>query len=241
MPIPTPPALSIVLPTYDERDNLAELIPNVEAAFRGTPIEIIVVDDNSTDGTAELLAGFTTRFDNLRTIVRPALLGIGSALREGYNAARGEYILSSDSDQSFTVDDMVRLYRKIQEGYDLVTGFRHGAGALYESRAWATRAKHLVSKLGNLVVRTVSRIPVRDFSANFRVIRRDRWVQLDTRENTNALLVEMIVKARRKGFRMAEIPVSFYERKFGRSKLNLWREAPKFLIRFVRYTFLERA
>src|SRR5262245_37958158 len=122
MSISTPPTLSIVLPTYEERDNLAELIPNVEAAFQDTSIEIIVVDDNSTDGTGELLAGFATRYGNLRTIVRPALLGIGSALREGYNAARGEYILSSDSDQSFTVEDMVRLYRKIQEGYDLVTG-----------------------------------------------------------------------------------------------------------------------
>jgi dolichol-phosphate mannosyltransferase len=241
MSIPTPPALTIVLPTYNERDNLAELIPNVEVAFRDTPLEIIVVDDSSTDGTPQLLADLATRYGNLRTIVRPALLGIGSALREGYNAACGEYILSSDSDQSFTVEDMVRLHRKIQEGYDLVTGFRHGDEATYETRAWSTRVKYLVSRLGNLVVRAASGIPVRDFSANFRVIRRDKWVELQTRENTNALLVEMIVKARRKGFRMAEIPIAFYERRFGTSKLNLWREAPKFLVKFVRYTFLERA
>jgi dolichol-phosphate mannosyltransferase len=136
---------------------------------------------------------------------------------------------------------MVRLHRKIQEGYDLVTGFRHGDEATYEKRAWGTRVKYLVSRVGNLVVRATSGIPVRDFSANFRVIRRDKWVELQTRENTNALLVEMIVKARRKGFRMAEIPIAFYERRFGTSKLNLWREAPKFLVKFVRYTFLERA
>ncbi len=230
--------LSVILPTYRERDNLAVLIPQIEQEFVGNLLEIVIVDDGSHDGTVELVEELNKPHNNIRIIVRPALLGIGSALRLGYNEAVGTYILSSDADLSFSVSDMRALYEKIQTGFDLVTGYRHGGGA-YERTTRAVVIKYWVSNLGNKMVRAVSGVKIRDFSANFRVIRRTAWEEIKTRENTNAILFEMIVKAYRKKMRITEIPVTFSERRFGSSKLKLWKEAPKFLVKLVKYSFFD--
>lgn len=231
--------LSIVLPAYNEMKNLEIFIPQIEKAFKELLLEIIVVDDNSQDGTKELLRSLNGRFKNINLISRPKLMGIGSAIRDGYNAARGEYILSSDADLSFTIEDMKRLYFKITEGYDLVTGCRHGGKGGYEKKSLFVKIKYVFSWFGNFVVRKISGLGINDVSANFRIIRRDSWYKLKTVENTNSLLFEMIVKAKRNGLKITEIPVTFYQRKFGKSKLNMWKEAPKFLIKFIKYTFFD--
>jgi len=230
--------LSVVLPTYQERENLAILIPQIEDVFSNELLEIIVVDDNSQDGTIELIAKLNLKYSNIKLITRPSLQGIGSAIRRGYDEALGDFILSSDADLSFTVGDMRVLYKKINEGFDLVTGYRHGGGS-YEREKISVKVKYLISKFGNKFVHYVSGLGTRDFSANFRIIRKDAWNKIETCENTNALLFEMIIKSFRKGLKITEVPISFTERRFGSSKLNLWKETPKFLIKFIKYS-LER-
>lgn len=229
--------LSIVLPTFKERENLSVFIPKIQNAFQGLSFEMIIVDDGSADGTRELIHQMNQNYKNLRLIERSKMMGIGSAIREGYNQSQGRFVLSSDADQSFLVEDMKALYQKILEGYDLVVGYRHGGQAYYEAKTWTTKLKHFVSSKGNWIVRNLSGIKLHDFSANFRIIQREKWMELKTQENTNSLLFEMIVKASKKNFKMTQIPVRFQERKFGSSKLNLWKEAPKFLIKFIQYSF----
>jgi glycosyltransferase involved in cell wall biosynthesis len=112
--------LSIVLPAYREKENLEVFVPQVAKEFEDTPFEIIVVDDSSGDGTRELVREFQSRDPNVIRLERPALLGIGSALRDGFDFARGEFLLSLDADQSFSTADMRSLFEKIQTGYDLV-------------------------------------------------------------------------------------------------------------------------
>ncbi|MGR3302420.1 MAG: glycosyltransferase [Candidatus Scalindua sp.] len=112
------PSLSIIIPTYNERENIKILIPEIEKTFGHVNHEIIVVDDNSPDGTAKASEELNKRYGNIRVIVRKKKEGIGAAIREGYNSARNSIILSSDSDLSFTLSDTYRLYEKIQEGYD---------------------------------------------------------------------------------------------------------------------------
>lgn len=231
--------LSIVLPTYNEAENLKILIPQIEGEFKSMLLEIIVVDDNSKDGTRELLETLNNNFKNIKLISRPKLMGIGSAIRDGYKLAQGEYILSSDADLSFKVEDMKRLYEKLNEGYDLVLAYRHGEGGSYEKRTIGVKIKYFFSWFGNFVVRNISGLDIRDVSANFRIIRRDVWQQLKTAENTNSLLFEMIIKAKRRGLKITEIPVTFSERRFGKSKLNMWKEVPKFLVKFIKYTFFD--
>lgn len=229
-----PGSLTIILPTYNEAENLEEFIPRIEDAFSGRPFGILVVDDDSPDGTADVARKLGQRYGNIDVLIPAKREGLGAALRAGYDHATTEFILSSDADQSFLVEDMMRLYETIQErGDDLVQGTRHQEGGYYEVTGFRIRLKKLISVLGNLIVTRLARLPVTDCSANFRIIRKDAWERIETQETTNTLLFEMIFKAHHGGFRVSTIPVTFNDRRLGESKLNFGIEIPTFLIRML--------
>ena len=222
-------SISIILPTYNERENIQQLIPAIEEAFQDRVLEILVVDDNSPDGTAERAEALGRTFGNVRIIRRPGRAGLGSALRCGYDAAYHDILISCDADRSFVPEDLARMVEMIERGYDLVLGSRHTPGGRYETPRWSIRLKYGVSRLGNWILRCATGLRVHDFSANCRAIRRQTWHKIQTSETTNALLLEMILRVSGMGGRVTEIPVAFLDRRYGRSKLNLWVEIPKFL------------
>jgi len=233
--------LSIVLPTYNEYQNIKVFIPKIEEVFADTSHEIIVVDDDSNDGTPECVLELNKRYGNIKLMARRNKKGLGSALKDGYDAATGEIILSSDTDLSFSVKDMKRLVAAIDQGCDLVVGCRHGVeGSHYQIRNLRTVIKGCISKLGNFTLRTLTNAGVHDFSANFRAIRNDAWQKLHTKETTNIMLFEMIIKAKYKKMRIKEIPVSFVDRIYGESKLKLSIEIPKFMVKMMYYIFKYR-
>lgn len=234
------PSLSIILPTYNERDNIKILIPEIEKTFGHVSHEIIVVDDNSPDGTAKTSEELNKKYGNIRVIVRKKKEGIGAAIREGYNSARNSIILSSDSDLSFTLSDTYRLYVKIQEGYDLVWGSKYSRGSFYEPGTLGLRIKKWISKYGNKIIGIATGIKANDFTANLRAIKKDVWEQIDTQEKTNTFLMEMILKCKYGGFRVTEMPVTFNARIYGESKMNLGVEAPKFVIKMAKYVLMYR-
>lgn len=231
------PSLSIVIPTYNERDNIRILIPLLEKKFAVITHEIIVVDDSSKDGTGEEVVSLSRRFPGLRLYVRKEKKGIGSALRFGYNQARYDIILSCDADLSFSVDDLMKVYQCVVHGYDLVVGSRHSPTSFYEKGRLVIALKYVVSRFGNFFLHTIFRIPVNDFSVNCRAIRRTAWQVLDTREDTNFFLFEMLFLAQRKGFRIGEVPVSFTDRKYGSSKINHVVEVPKAFYKMIVFLF----
>lgn len=228
--------ISIVLPTYNERENIARLIPEIEKQFsrKKITIEILVVDDDSPDGTAAVAKELNKMYRNIRVISRTKKEGIGAALRHGYDEARGEVIISSDADLAFKVEDMLKLLERIQKGSDLIVGSRHLKTVSYEKTAIGTKIKWIVSYFGNKMIRVISGVAqVHDFSANFRAIRKPVWNCLKTHENSNALLFEMILKAQCKGYRVEELSVTFKDRIYGKSKLNLAKEAPSFFLKLL--------
>ena len=221
------PTLSIVLPTYNERENIQLFVPELASAFDDISREVLVVDDSSPDGTGEEVLALRERFPELRLITRREKTGIGSALRAGYHAASNDVILSSDTDLSFRAADLRLLYDAIVAGADLAIGSRHTARETYETPSFAIWLKFAVSRSGNALLKMIFRIPVHDFSANCRAIRRTLWERLDTKENTNFFLFEMILLAKRRGGRIVEIPVTFLDRRYGQSKINHIVEIPK--------------
>ncbi|MBI2658926.1 glycosyltransferase [Candidatus Woesearchaeota archaeon] len=230
--------LSVIIPTYNEKKNVGILIPRIEQLFYKryrNDFEIIVVDDKSPDGTAESIIKLNNAYGNIRLITKKKKEGIGSALKEGYSNARGSLILSTDADLSFDVRDMLRLLTAIKKGRDLVVGSRHRAGGFYEKPNIKTKIKGFISKYGNMMTRILTNIDINDFSANFRIIRRNVWKKLKVADNANSILLEMILKAKYKGYKVAEVPVMFIDRKYGKSKLSLIKEMPKFLMRLVYY------
>ncbi len=223
--------LSIVLPTYNERENIKIIIPLLHQIIKDQKLdfEIIVVDDNSPDGTAEEARKLNKKYKNINVIVRPKKEGIGSALREGYNNAKGEIILSMDSDMSFDTKIMLDLIRKIKEGYGLVVGRKQD----YEAQSMQKLIQKIISRSGNKFMSLISGIPVHDFSANFRAMRSNVWKRLNTKEKTNVFLFEMILLAKHYGFKIGEVPVTFKDRIYGESKIKIGREIPKFFSKSI--------
>jgi len=242
--MPETPELSVVLPTYKEKENLAIFIPQIEAEFQNISLEIIVVDDNSNDGTRELVSELSKKYRNVILLERPGLLGIGSALRDGYNRARGQYILSSDADLSFVTSDMRSLYEKIRTGYDLVLGYKVVDKWPGEKRKRVITQEMMlpIGWVCNLIVRVISRTGnLREYNTNFRAIRSTMWKKFRTTEDRNFFLFETIFRAHQKGAKIAEIPAMFRPRKFGDSKLNFLQQALPYFIKLVRVIFLDKS
>lgn len=232
--------LSIILPTYNERENIKVFLPELERTFAGVRHEIIVVDDSSPDGTAEEVQRLQQTFGIMRLLIRPGKFGVGSALRCGYDQARGEVILSSDTDLAFDPKDLLRLYQKIREGCDLAVGSRHSYAARRDIPTLGGKMRYLVSRLGNRFLRLVFRIPLDDFSMNCRAIRRDLWRRLNTRAANNFFFYEMIFLARARGAKIAGVPVVFTDRRLGQSKINLAVEIPRVMWQLVRFLLRSR-
>jgi dolichol-phosphate mannosyltransferase len=234
--------VSIVIPTYNEVENIGTLIPEIEATISTytDQFEILVVDDSSPDGTGDSVIHLNEKYGNIRLISRKKKEGIGAALRHGYDETKGEIIISTDADLSFDPKDMLRLLHIIDNGADLVVGSRHKSSSNYEKSSPKTFLKWATSYFGNKLVNTVSGVKVNDFSANFRAIKADTWKSIKTKDNTNSILLEMILKTHYKGFNVKEVSVVFKDRLYGESKLNLTREAPKFFLKLITYVWRYR-
>jgi len=230
--------LSIVLPAYKERENLEVLIPQIAREFDDTSYEIIVVDDHSNDGTRELLDALRVGNPRIVMLERSSLAGIGSALRDGFNTARGEYILSSDADQSFSAKDMRALFEKILTGYDMVLGYRtpqhNAAGAVPRESLQARLENALISPMSNFVIGVVSGLGLKNYNTNFRILRTTLWKSIHTVENGQFFLFETIYRASQHRARIAEIPVTFVTRRIGESKVSFFKQAPGYAFKLLR-------
>ena len=237
-----PKMLSVILPTYNEKENIALLIPKIQETFSKNRIngEVVVVDDSSPDGTASFARELAKKLGNIRVIERPKKEGLGAALRQAYDSCESELILSMDSDMSLDPNDIPRFIEKINEGYDLVVGSRRGAKASYEVGSVKTLVKKIISTVGNRMIRLLLDLPVNDFSLNFRVIRRDAWRALKTKEKLYVFLLEMIMQAHAKGYKISSIQVVFKDRMYGRTKTKLLQQCMAFLKNLLIFTWKYR-
>ena len=233
--------LSIILPTYNERENIQNLVPKLQEFVKKSAIksEILVVDDNSPDGTAEAALKLNKRYGNVRVIRRQKKEGMGAAIKAGFDNARGDILLSMDVD-SLGVSDMEKLLRKIKEGYDLVIGSRYLKRDLYKKKYFKTYVKNAISFFGNKFARAMLGIKATDFSLNCRALKKGVWKKIKVKEKGNSFMLETVVEAHFNGFRIAEVPVIFKEREYGKSKLNLTKQSAKFLKNVLWYVFKYR-
>lgn len=229
---------SFVLPTYNEAENLEILFPELIRIFSSHKFEIIVVDDGSIDGTVEIVKKNKESFPGIVLIERGSLRGIGSALIDGYNVAKGKYIVSFDSDLSFSFDGIKKIADTLlSDNYDLVLGSRYLTGAYYEAPNFKILQKKIVSKFGNIFLRFTTMIPVHDFSANCRGLRNSVWKEIAVKSKDNFMLFETIWRIHRVGGSITEVPIKFFDRKFGDSKLKLGGEIFIFFKQFFRLYF----
>jgi dolichol-phosphate mannosyltransferase len=228
--------VSIILPTYNERENILALIPKLERLIRKLrkKSEIIVVDDSSPDGTAEAARNLNKKYGNVRLILRKKKEGMGAAIKEGLDNGKGNVLLSMDVD-SLKINDMEKLLLKLYKGYDLVIGSRYLKKGLYKKGHLKTFVKNFISTFGNRFARLLLGIKVTDFSLNCRAIKKDVWRKLDIKEKGNSFMLETVVETHFKGFKITEVPVVFYERTYGKSKLNLSKQSFLFLVNVIKF------
>jgi dolichol-phosphate mannosyltransferase len=223
--------LSVVLSTYNERENLSRMVPVIEGILKRNKMrgEIVVVDDNSPDGTSDLVKEFGKRYGNVRLLWRPSKMGPGSAHADGYRFAKGDIIVGMDTDFSHSPYDIPRFVAKVNEGYDLVVGSRYIRGGQYEVRSFQTLRKSIASRLGNILIFLFSGAPLHDFTTALRAIRREVVDNVRTESKGNSFFMEFIIKAYWEGYRTTEIPIVFRDRVIGQSKLSLGKQSVKML------------
>ncbi len=231
-----PRSVSVVIVAHNERDNIAPLLRRIHGLLAEREHEILVVDVGSTDGMARAVEELSRELPGIRVLNRHHE-GLGAALRAGYEEARHEVIVSTGADLSFSASDILKLLAQIDAGADLALGCRHALGGSYEARDGRGRFRSWVSAWGNGAVGWMTQAGIWDYTANFRAIKREVWRGLCTGEKTNALLIEMVLKANRAGHRVAQVPGVLGRRIHGESMINLGVEVLSLLPKIPKYTW----
>lgn len=211
----------VIIPTYNERENVAEIAAAAQAALEG--VEILFVDDGSPDGTGDLLDAMVQANPAVHVIHRPGKLGLGTAYIEGFRWAlerHFDFVIEMDADFSHNPSYLPELLRRAEAGADVVVGSRYvkGGGTVN----WGL-GRRLISRSGGLYARTVLGLKIRDMTAGFVCYRADALRQLDLdgiRSNGYGFQVEMKYRAVRAGLRVEEVPIVFHDRRVGQSKMT---------------------
>ncbi len=209
----------VLLPTYDERDNLERIVPAILAA---APVDICIIDDNSKDGTGELATTLAAKNPRVHVLHRPYKDGLGKAYLAGFRFALARSytrIIEMDADFSHPPRFLPALLAQ-SETHDLVLGSRWVRGGGTEN--WPLR-RRLISRFGSLYARMWLGVGVRDLTGGFKCFRREvlEAIDLDAIKTRGyAFQVEVTYRALRLGFRVAEIPIVFVERTHGASKMS---------------------
>ena len=211
----------VILPVYNEAENIDKLIPRLLEQ----DVEILFVEDASEDGTAEKIKQWMSNSNRINLIQRPAKLGLGTAYIAGFKWALQrayQYIFEMDADLSHDPAEIPRFIKKCEEGYDVIIGSRYMSGTI-SVVGWDFR-RLLLSKFANKYATTILGLGfLTDVTSGYRCYRRKvlEGFDLDSiRSNGYAFQIEMVYRAYKKGFKIAEIPIIFYERNSGSSKMN---------------------
>ncbi|OMJ09916.1 Dolichol-phosphate mannosyltransferase subunit 1 [Smittium culicis] len=215
---------SVLLPTYNERDNLPIIIRLLTKTFEEFSIdyEIIIIDDASPDGTLEVAKQLQTIYGEDRIVLRPRAgkLGLGTAYIHGIQNAVGNFIIIMDADMSHHPKNIPDFIRKQKErDYDIVTGSRYiNGGGVY---GWDLRRK-LISRGANLLADLMLNPGVSDLTGSFRLYKRHVLQQIieATVSKGYVFQMEMMVRAKQFNFSVGEVPITFVDRVFGESKLG---------------------
>lgn len=214
-----PDLVTVVVPTYNERDNLAEIV----GAVRRHGYRVLVVDDGSPDGTGAIADGLASSDAAVGVIHRSVKQGLGPAYAAGFDrvlAGDAEVVVEIDADFSHDPQDLPRLVGAIDEGADLVIGSRYVPGGATPD--WPL-ARRLISRGGNVYARLMLGIPVRDATGGYRAFRADALRRLPYRTaqaSGYGFQVEMAMRAIRSRMRVVEVPIVFRDRTRGLSKMN---------------------
>ena len=218
------PGAWLVLPTYNEAENLEPLVQAATGSLASASPDhrLLIVDDNSPDGTGQIADRLAAARDDVEVLHRAAKEGLGPAYLAGFRRALdagAELVLEMDADFSHDPADVPRLIEAAADA-DLVLGSRYTPGGGVAGWDWHRR---LLSRAGCWYARTVLGVPVRDLTGGFKCFRREVLERLDLtgiHADGYGFQIEMTYRAIRAGFRVREVPITFHDRRAGESKMD---------------------
>ncbi len=222
--------LSIVIPTYNERDNVPKIVGDIFKEFKKHKIkgELIIVDDNSPDGTGRIADSLTKKYNFLRVVHRKGKEGLSSAVLEGFKVSKGKYLGVMDADLSHPVEKIHELYEQIDKHRtEIVIGSRYASGGAI--KGWNLRRK-LMSQGATYLARVFTK--VKDPMSGFFMMRKEVLQGKEIDSKGFKILLEIIIKTGSK--KIKEIPIVFINRKEGKSKANI-KEVIDYLRNLAQY------
>lgn len=209
----------VLMPTYNERENISSI---VEEVLRTAPVDMLIIDDNSPDGTGSVADAIAEKEPRVQVLHRPGKQGLGKAYLDGFRWALSkdyEYIFEMDADFSHQPRYLPEFLREIKRN-DLVLGSRYVRDGGVSN--WPLH-RQLISRGGSLYARTILGVSINDVTGGFKCFRREvlEAIDLDSIASTGyGFQIEMTYRTIQKGFRVKEIPITFYERNAGKSKMS---------------------
>lgn len=211
---------TVVVPTYNEKENIGTLLPQILAYPR---MRVLVVDDNSPDGTGDIVRAFAQENERVSLLSRPGKQGLGRAYIAGFKRALADgaqYICEMDADFSHDPSYLPGLLEAAEQRYDLVLGSRYVPGGA--TTDWGIGRK-LISRGGNLYARLILGWTISDGTGGFRCYRRSALeaINLDSvQSNGYSFQIEMAYRVMKAGLKIGEIPIIFPDRRVGQSKMS---------------------
>jgi glycosyltransferase involved in cell wall biosynthesis len=226
----TPPLLSVIVPCYNERATVAELLRRV----REQPIEkeIIVIDDQSTDGSRDIVAGLAAEWPEIRHLIQPLNQGKGAAIRRGIEEARGDIVLIQDADLEYDPDDYPKLIQPIVDGHaDAVFGSRFEGYPRRVMLFWHRMGNTFLTFLSN----ATTNLDLTDMETCYKVFRRDVIQSIKLSSNRFGIEPEITAKLAKRGYRIFEVPIAYYGRDYWEGKKINWKDGFSAIWTILRY------
>ena len=228
--IPTP-GLSVFFPAYNDSGTIASLvITALKTARRLTPnFEIIIVNDGSADGTAEIANELARTYPEVRVVHHEVNRGYGGALRSGFAAATRELVFYTDGDAQYDPAEMELLWKALGNGVDLVNGYKISRSDPFH--------RIVIGRVYHHTVKLLFGLKVRDVDCDFRLMRRAVFDKVRLEKNSGVICLEMMKKIQDAGYQISEVPVHHYHRAYGRSQFFNFRRLFKTGVDVMRLWF----
>ena len=228
------PLLSVVVPCYNERATVAELLRRVKEV----PVEkeIIVVDDASTDGSADVVAALAKQWPEIRHIFQTPNQGKGAAIRRGITEARGDLVLIQDADLEYDPEEYPKLMQPILDGHaDVVFGSRFAGYPRRVMLYWHRLGNTFLTFLSN----ATTNLDLTDMETCYKVFRREVIQSIPLNSNRFGIEPEITAKVAKRGYRIYEVPISYYGRDYWEGKKINWKDGFSALWTILRYGFFD--
>ena len=205
--------LSVVVPVYNERDNIREVVDDLETTLspQGTLFEIIVVDDGSSDGTLEIASLLEREYPHVRVVSHGVNQGKTAAMMTGFRQCTGDYVILMDGDRQFLAKDIPKMMEKLENGCDVVNG-------------WGKKKEPLTKIIPSLIYNSVSRklfsLNVHQFNLGYKGFKREALEGLTLKKDEHRYILPLL---KEKGFTIEEVPVEYLPRANGSSKYGITR------------------